>query len=125
MRPTYTAAPERAAAAQAEAGHSPSVYRVHWCTTTKQTCCAAECGPCPEAFLAAEYRMCIIFLAVFGTGMIFFTARVDGVWDFKVGHDGNISQCTPTQSSPPPSDSSVSQRTYTHSTPPLGQGKGR
>ena len=38
-----------------------------------------------KAFLAAEYRMCVAFIAVFGFAMIFFVARVDGAWDFKVG----------------------------------------
>lgn len=31
-----------------------------------------------KAFLAAEYRMCVAFIAVFGFAMIFFVARVDG-----------------------------------------------
>jgi Na+/H+-translocating membrane pyrophosphatase len=38
-----------------------------------------------KAFLAAEYRMCVAFIVVFGFAMIFFVARVDGGWDFKVG----------------------------------------
>jgi len=38
-----------------------------------------------KAFLAAEYRMCLMFLSVFGFGMIFFVARVESGWDFKIG----------------------------------------
>ena len=38
-----------------------------------------------KAFLAAEYRMCLMFLTVFGFGMIFFVARVEYGWDFKIG----------------------------------------
>ena len=38
-----------------------------------------------KAFLAAEYRMCLAFLVVFGVGMIFFVAKVESGWDFKIG----------------------------------------
>ena len=38
-----------------------------------------------KAFLAAEYRMCLAFLAVFGVAMIFFVAKVESGWDFKIG----------------------------------------
>jgi len=38
-----------------------------------------------KAFLAAEYRMCIIFLAVFGFAMVFFVAKTEFGWDFKIG----------------------------------------
>ena len=38
-----------------------------------------------KAFLAAEYRMCLAFLVVFGFFMIFFLARTEAGWDFKIG----------------------------------------
>mmetsp|Transcript_182252 Transcript_182252/g.443547 ORF Transcript_182252/g.443547 Transcript_182252/m.443547 type:complete len:807 (-) Transcript_182252:53-2473(-) len=38
-----------------------------------------------KAFLAAEYRMCLAFLVVFGVAMIFFVAKVESGWDFKIG----------------------------------------
>ena len=38
-----------------------------------------------RGLLAAEYRMCLAFLVVFGFFMIFFLARTEAGWDFKIG----------------------------------------
>ena len=38
-----------------------------------------------KAFLAAEYRMCLMFLAFFGFAMVFFVAKTEYGWDFKIG----------------------------------------
>lgn len=38
-----------------------------------------------KAFLAAEYRMCVYFLAAMGVFISIFVSRTDDGWDFKVG----------------------------------------
>ena len=43
-----------------------------------------------KAFLAAEYRMCIIFLAVFGFAMVFFVAKTEFGKYFPFPHSASL-----------------------------------